>query len=169
MTPEEALISAIEYEQRVYDHYHQASQRLADPTAQRVFGVLASEEEGHIAYLNSRLTIWKEKGIIAPEQLKTILPHSEWLQEGRVPMRKIRLEREYEDELQMLKDSLKLEREVSEHYKKLVSLLPPPSNELFRPFIEIEEGHAALIQAEIDALQKDGFWFDISEFNLEAG
>ncbi|MFN3821015.1 MAG: hypothetical protein ACK4OO_01670 [bacterium] len=169
MDIEGAILSAIEYENRVYGHYLIASQKLADPTAERIFGVLASEERGHIAYLEDRLKEWQEKGTIDPVILTSILPNSQWLQEGKVPMKKISLEKDYENELQMLKDALRLEREVSDHYRRLVAALPDPARGMFSRFLEIEEGHTALVQAEIDALQKDGFWFDISEFNLEAG
>ena len=33
--------------------------------------------------------------------------------------------------------------------------------------LEIEEGHVAIVQAELDSLQGMGFWFDMQEFNLE--
>ncbi|NQU06730.1 MAG: rubrerythrin, partial [Calditrichaeota bacterium] len=33
----------------------------------------------------------------------------------------------------------------------------------------IEDAHTAIVQAEIDGLEKNGFWFDITEFNLESG
>ena len=36
-------------------------------------------------------------------------------------------------------------------------------------FLGIEQGHQAIVQAEIDALSGLGFWFDFQEFNLEAG
>lgn len=169
MDIERAILSALEYENRVYQHYLTATQKLADPTAERIFGVLASEERGHIAYLEERLKNWQEKGTIDPVILTSIVPNIQWLQEGGVPMKKISLEKDYENELQMLKDALKLEREVSDHYRRLVSALPDPARGMFSQFLTIEEGHTALVQAEIDALQKDGFWFDISEFNLEAG
>lgn len=40
---------------------------------------------------------------------------------------------------------------------------------MFRHFLEIEDGHTAIVQAEIDALEGNGFWFDFAEFDLEAG
>jgi len=36
-------------------------------------------------------------------------------------------------------------------------------------FVEIEEGHRAIVQAEIDCVSGLGFWFDTAEFKLEAG
>jgi peptide deformylase len=39
---------------------------------------------------------------------------------------------------------------------------------MFARFLEIEEGHARIVQAEIDTLTGMGFWFDVQEFRLEA-
>ena len=39
----------------------------------------------------------------------------------------------------------------------------------FGRFLEIEQGHQAIVRAEIDALTGMGFWFDFQEFDLEAG
>ena len=40
---------------------------------------------------------------------------------------------------------------------------------LFQRFLEIEDGHHAIVQAELDAVQGLGYWFDVQEFKLEAG
>ena len=39
--------------------------------------------------------------------------------------------------------------------------------EMFRRFVEIEEGHQKIVQAEIDCVSGAGFWFDSMEFKLE--
>jgi len=39
---------------------------------------------------------------------------------------------------------------------------------LFSKFLEIEDGHLAIVQAQLDSVQGMGFWFDIAEFRLEA-
>jgi hypothetical protein len=36
-----------------------------------------------------------------------------------------------------------------------------------RAFLEIEDGHLAIVQAQLDSVQGMGFWFDIAEFRLE--
>ena len=48
-----------------------------------------------------------------------------------------------------------------------VDELPAEARELFRRFLEIEEGHLALVQAQIDFVTGTGYWFDVREFNLE--
>jgi hypothetical protein len=33
--------------------------------------------------------------------------------------------------------------------------------------LEIEDGHLAIVQAQLDSVQGMGFWFDVAEFRLE--
>ena len=47
--------------------------------------------------------------------------------------------------------------------------LPAEAQALFQRFVEIEQGHQAIVRAEIDSVSGLGFWFDMQEFNLEAG
>ena len=70
-------------------------------------------------------------------------------------------------ELQTLKKALDVELETSNFYKKMVKELPAEGQELFARFVEIEEGHLAIVQAELDYASGTGFWFDFMEFNLE--
>ena len=51
----------------------------------------------------------------------------------------------------------------------MVEELPEGARPLFRRFLEIEDGHLAMVQAEIDTLAGTGFWFDVQEFSLEVG
>ena len=74
-----------------------------------------------------------------------------------------------EEELNLLRRALAVEMESCEFYQKLVREMPPAERALFERFVEIEEGHRAIVQAEIDAISGNGFWFDIPEFRLEAG
>ena len=38
---------------------------------------------------------------------------------------------------------------------------------LFARFLEIEDGHRAIVQAEIDYLNRTGFFFDLQDFKIE--
>jgi hypothetical protein len=49
----------------------------------------------------------------------------------------------------------------------VVGELQADERRLFARFVEIEEGHEAIVQAEIDALTGLGYWFDFQEFRLE--
>ena len=169
MNTEEAIISALEYERKVRDHYAQAAEKTDDPKGKEIFEALAQEEQYHVDYLEARLQYWIDEGCLDVFILETTLPTREWMARGKAKMRKVSLDRSYANEIKMLKDALELEWQVSEHYKRLVSSLDGDSKEMFRYFLEIEDAHTAIVQAEIDGLEKNGFWFDIAEFNLEAG
>ncbi|MDH4196285.1 MAG: hypothetical protein OEW05_02645 [Candidatus Aminicenantes bacterium] len=54
-------------------------------------------------------------------------------------------------------------------FLNMVAELHAEGQRLFARFVEIEEGHLAMAQAEIDAANGLGFWFDVREFRLEAG
>jgi rubrerythrin len=70
-------------------------------------------------------------------------------------------------ELELLKQALDAEVKTTSFYKEMVRTLDAEGQEMFRRFVEIEEGHEAIVQAEIDSLSNLGFWFDTPEFRLE--
>lgn len=169
MTIEEALVSSLDYERKVRDHYYKASGTTPDSKGAEIFKALGDEEQGHVDYLESRLAKWQADGVIDGAKIGSLLPTRFWLAQGKGKMRKITLQRDYSNEIQMLKDALKLEQEVSDHYRMLVGALDGEAQRMFARFLEIEDAHTAIVQAELDGLQGDGFWFDFQEFNLEQG
>ena len=72
-------------------------------------------------------------------------------------------------EIQLLYNFLDTEVETSNFYRRMVNELEGESREMFARFLKIEEGHEAIVQARIDSVTGMGFWFDLQEFNLEAG
>ena len=62
---------------------------------------------------------------------------------------------------------LAVEMETSAFYKETVAGLDGDGREFFKSFVQVEEGHLALVEAEIDSVTGMGFWFDTPEFNLE--
>jgi rubrerythrin len=171
MTIEEAIRTAIEFENKVHQTYVRATKRAQDATARKVFSTLGTEEEGHVAYLQSRLAEWQKGGCLSAEKLKTILPSAERIKAGLARLRSQVAERKgnHEAELDSLRQALAAEEETSAFYVQMVRSLPAEGQELFSRFLEIEEGHAALVQAEIDNVNQMGFWFDLKEFDLELG
>jgi len=71
--------------------------------------------------------------------------------------------------LELLNDALKVEVETYDYYRMMVEELQGEARELFHRFLEIEEGHQTIVQAEIDSVNRLGFWFDFQEFDLGAG
>ena len=68
-----------------------------------------------------------------------------------------------------MRQSLDAELETAAFYLRMVSELDAAGRAFFARFVEIEQGHVAIVQAEIDAVTGLGFWFDVQEFRLEAG
>jgi rubrerythrin len=170
MDLKEALTTAIGYETKVHAHYAKGADEILSAQGKKVFATLAKEELGHLAYLESRLDEWHRDGKISTPELTTILPSMDWIEEARSKMSKDP-ERTIavKDEMELLKIALDLERQTSGFYRQLVETLPSSERQLFERFLEIENAHLAIVQAEIDAIAGHGTWFDVMEFRLEAG
>jgi rubrerythrin len=171
MTIEEAIETALKFEKKVYAQYEAEAKNAGDTTVKKVFATLAQEEQGHVAYLESRLVEWQKQGRLSPEKLRTVLPSAERIRAGvgrlRAGVGKQAGSRDAE--LSSLYRALAAENETSAFYLQMVRELPAEGQSLFSRFLEIEDGHAAIVQAEIDNFKSMGFWFDLKEFDLEAG
>ena len=169
MELEEAISVAIKYEHRVRDHYAQCAKKTQDVKGQRVFATMAREEQGHVEYLEARMAEWKGNGVITLAELPTVLPSLAWIQAeaGRLAAKAPAKADPGQPELAFLKEALELEHKTSNFYRDLVDQLEPGYRGMFARFLEIEDGHVAIVQAEIDALAGHGHWFDFMEFNLE--
>ena len=66
----------------------------------------------------------------------------------------------------MLGKALEAERKTSDFYRRMVAELPAEGQKLFERFVAIEDGHLAIVQAEMDSLTGTGAWFDIMEVKL---
>lgn len=166
----EALEIALNFEHKVSDHYARGAEAIKDPQGNKVFATLAKEEQSHIDYLESRLSEWATRGAIEPIKVTSILPSPEWVHEAELKHRQTAMAPRVADqnEVELLKTALTLERETSGFYHNLVRRLPVADRGLFEQFLIIEDGHLALVQAELDAVQGWGYWFDVQEFALEA-
>lgn len=170
MNLEEAIKTAIDYEIRVRDAYVDAQKKVSgDAVGERIFKVLADEEQGHIDYLRSRLDEWNKSGKIEVEALATMIPGKDII-DAEVKKLEAPLDKgDRAAELDLMKGALVAEKETSDFYARMVKELPEADRPLFARFLEIEVGHQAIVQAEIDSLTGNGFWFDFQEINLEAG
>jgi len=166
MTLEEAIMMAIDYETRVRDAYLNSVDDIADDTGRHVFEVLGKEEQGHIDYLESRLAEWRESGKVSPGKLESVVPAREVIEAGMKKLDGHLSARDYGTEREMLKKALAMEQETSDFYRKMVRELKE-EGVLFARFLEIEEGHETIVQAELDYLNRTGTFFDFQEFNLE--
>lgn len=168
MNLHEALQTAIHNEKQVRDHYAKGAEAITDPAGKKAFQTLAKEEQGHVDYLEHRLEEWNRTGRVTMPKVGTILPPKSWLDQRVSEMRKSEpAQIAAKPELELLKVALDLELQTSGFYRDLVARLPEGDRDLFEKFLEIENGHVAIVQAEIDSLTGLGFWFDMPEFALE--
>ena len=166
-----AIKTAIEYEKKVHATCKDAVGEISDPAGKRVFGVLAKEELEHIHYLQSCLITWQEDGAISGEALATALPGVPEIEAGLERLKE--KVAEWEDprpkEIELLRRAVAAEQETSGFYRKMVEELPAEQGELFARFLEIEEGHLAIVGAELDAVAGFGYWFDNPEWKFADG
>ena len=167
MTIEEAIKTAIEFEIQVRQVYRNAAEATSDPVGKRIFKVLAEEEQGHLEYLRSKLDEWKKSGTLTAKRLDSAIPSREKISKGISALEARRPGDERGGELQMLSRALDVEAKTNDFYKRMVKELPKEGKQLFAHFVEIEEGHLAIVRAEIDYLSKTGYWFDFKEFDME--
>ena len=169
MKLDDAIRAALEYESGVHNVYLEAMHKTADETAKRIFRVLCQEEADHLTYLQERLFEWEKAKKIEVKALGTLIPAKEAIDEGLKDLRKTVKPQPTKLilELELLKKALEAEIKASNFYKEMVRTLDGDGQELFKRFVEIEEGHEAIVQAQIDAVGNWGFWFDTPEFRLE--
>ena len=171
ITLEEAIKTAIDYERKVEKTYRDAVDKASDPAGKRVLSTLADEELGHIKYLESRLDEWKRNGAITVESLDTVVPSRERIQRGVERLKQKIEKKRYmsTEEQDLLQRAMAVEEETAAFYRRMVSELSDEGQKMFERFVEIEEGHSAIVQAELDSVQGLGYWFDVSEWKFEDG
>jgi rubrerythrin len=172
MELDQAIRTAIEYEAGVHRTYQEAMQRATDEKGRRFFEVLRDEEKSHLNYLRERLDEWKRTGKIRLERLETVVPPRAVIDAGLQELRR-KLSPESDPGggamtgLELLRKAREAEKETSDFYHQMVQTLDGDGRRLFERFVEIEEGHRAIVQAEIDAVSGMGVWFDTMEMSLE--
>ncbi len=169
MTLEKALRTSLEYEERVRDLYREAAAQATEEVGRKLFTLMGDEEQGHLDYLTSRLEEWGANGAFQATELTTLLPSKEILSSGKADLEKAIEGKDWSTEIQFLEQARDLEEKTGQFYKKMVAELDLQGRQLFQQFLEIEDGHYDIVQAQIDALTGTGFWFDFMEFSLEGG
>lgn len=170
MKLENAITTALEYEAGVYEIYREAMAKTSDEAGKHIFEVLCREEQEHLDYLRERLAEWRKTGKIGVKPLSPPASAREAIGRGLEELRKTVKPRrtKLNVELELLKKALDAEIRTSGFYREMAATLDGEGRRLFHRFLEIEDGHVAIVQAEIDNAGNWGFWFDTPEFRLEA-
>jgi rubrerythrin len=166
MTIEEAIKTAIEYETKIRDLYKAAAESTQDPAATRIFNALGDDEQGHLAYLEDRLRQWRKTGRITAERLETTIPSREVISREVEKLKPRLAEDDQKSEKQMFSKALHLEVETSRFYEQMVAEMTDEGQKMFARFVEIENGHIDMVQAELDYISGTGYWFDVKEFDM---
>jgi rubrerythrin len=169
MKLQNAIETALEYEAGVHKIYLEAMNKTENESAKRIFKMLCEEELDHLNYLQNRLKEWKKTGIVKAEKLETSIPSLASIEKSLKDLKRTVKQKHTGQilELEWLKRALEAEIKTSNFYKEMVAKLDGEEQILFQRFVEIEEGHQAIVQAEINAVGNWGFWFDTPEFRLE--
>jgi rubrerythrin len=167
VTIEEAIKTGIEFELEVRHVYSEAAKKFKDPVARKIFGVLADEEDRHVEYLEARLAEREATGAVTAAVLETVIPSREVIDAAVRTLTKRMAEQDYGVELEMLKKALVLEIQATTFFSQMAAELKGEEQRVFARFVEIEAGHEAIVQAEIDALTGLGFWFDYTEYRFD--
>jgi rubrerythrin len=165
MTIEQAIKTALDFEVKVRDAYLQAAKTAISETGRKIFKTLGQEEQSHVNYLRERLEEWQKTGKVKAARLKTVVPSAKKIADG-VAKLKSHLPKEVDgSERDLLEKALELEKETSAFYEKMAAEMAKDS-EVFERFLEIEKGHVAIVQAEMDYLNKSGYFFDFQDFGM---
>jgi rubrerythrin len=167
MNLEQAIQQAIEYEIRVRNAYREALAAASDEGGRKLFALMAEEEQRHVEFLEARRTDAVTKGHLSVDDLATALPNADTIRAAVNKMTNHLSSADKGKSLELLESARALELETSAFYRKMVGELGPDGRAFFARFLEIEEGHVALVDAEIQAVRGMGFWFDVAEFSLE--
>ena len=169
MNIEEAIKTAIEYEERVTEVYHKYADKFESEIGAKIFKTLGKEEEDHVAYLKAKQAELEKSGTIKFDKVESVVPDAKTLKANVKNLKKIAKQPNIDDEVKYFQKALDMEIETSNFYKDMVAKMPAEYQPMFERFVEIEEGHEAIVKAEIDNARGLGFWFDFQEFDLEAG
>jgi rubrerythrin len=167
MTIEEAIKTAIQYEKKVVQVYEDAARASQDEIGRKIYAAFVKEEQEHVVYLVNRLNEWKATGKVTAASLGTVIPSRDRIDEGIKKLESRVARTAPEAEMRLLKRALDIEVETSAFYVRVVQELPPEHRPLFERFVEIEQGHQAIVQAEMNSVAGNGYWFDVPEISME--
>ncbi len=170
MKLDSAIKVALEHERGVCEAYREAMKKSSDENGKRVFSALCDEELFHVKYLEERLSEWEKTGKITVKNLATAVPSKAAITRSLDDVRKtVKVKRTtlQDVELESLRKALAAEIKTTIFYREMVAKLDGEGQQLFKRFVEIEAGHEALVQAEIDSVSNCGVFLGALEFSLE--
>ncbi|MEO0019451.1 MAG: ferritin family protein [candidate division WOR-3 bacterium] len=158
---------AISAEEESLKRYLEFAIGTKDENGKNMFIRLAQDEFMHQRLLKRMLEELKDKGTCSvvetpPTVIEKLVP--------KIGDKSLRVKgKEGQSALDALLTALNLEINARNFYQKQAETAGPESvRAVFLRLAQMEQAHSELIQAEIDYIQKTGFWFGFQEFTLEA-
>lgn len=167
LTVEEAIRTSIEHETGVRDLYADAIERAESDGSRRFFRLMADEEQHHLDYLEAKLDELAKTGRVTSDGLRTAVPSPAAIRSKVASLGDKLGDNVGRVDIQYLEKAHAVERETSDFYRRMVDELPQEAKGLFGRFLEIEDGHLDIVQAQLDLANGTGYWFDVREFDLE--
>ncbi len=167
MDLETAILTAIDYEKKIRDIYREAAGQVRDPAGRRILQSLADDEHSHVEYLESRLALWRQTGDLPVETMVSVVISRDRLADEGRKIEEDMAGQDRGDEKQILSRALKAEIDTSDFYRRMVAETSGATRRMFARFLEIEDGHIDVVQAELDYLSGSGYWLGMKEFDLE--
>ena len=157
-----ALAIALEAEKQSLRTYLQLAWDTRDASGKQMLIRLATDEFEHMRLLET----WQDEGQprlpIEASVIEHLIPK---LSDKSLQIRGTA----GQYQLSALNTALDLEKSARTFYEEQSRLTKEePTRALFSRLAEMEAAHHALIQAEIDSIQLNGFWFGLREFTLES-
>jgi rubrerythrin len=150
---------AIQTERDGNRFYMKAADATQDPKAKGMFQQLAKDEVYHISVLEDLYSDLLEKVPQKRAEGFPIFAGRKKIEEGGF---------DYSNDYEVLQKALTDEKEARDFYRTTAEQVESAqARDLFYDLVEMEDSHVRLIQAEIDFLEKTGFYFDHMEFNVE--
>lgn len=161
-----ALETALEAEKTGLINYLNFAYQTRDETGKNMFLRLAMDEFEHMRLLERQAQSIQtdqcfQAVTIEPSAIEKLVP--------RLPDKDLRIRgKKGIDQLVALKTALALEDQAVRFYREQARISQEPNAQnMFERLVAMEQAHYELLQAEIDAIEKTGFWFNLREFSLE--
>jgi rubrerythrin len=156
-----ALATALEAEKQSLRVYLRLAWETRDSSGKQMFIRLATDEFEHMRLLETWMA-GQPPAAIELSVIERLVPR---LSDKSLQIRGT----SGHHQLDALNTALELERSARAFYEEQARRASPgPARDAFIRLAAMEAAHYALIQAEIDNIRQDGFWFGLPEFTLEA-
>jgi rubrerythrin len=166
MELEKAITTALDYEVRIRDLYLNLAQNAPNSEGRELFSALQEDEQRHVDYLNHLLDQWRQHGVVTKSDLATTIPSKKKIEASLAKLQPVVDRDDHKMEQQMLSKALEMEVATSRFYQQLIADIDEQYRPLFMRFLEIENAHIDIVQAQLDYIIGTGYWFDIKEFDM---